>query len=97
MNNGANVYAEYEGDGNSIRLKSKRLSGLGPDLVLGFTEYDVGDNAETRWVLQEGPGNVIQVLDASGKVLDDHLTNAWGENILISSSSTDGLYGFAGR
>ena len=99
FNNGPNVFAEFVASSPSAtpRAVLKHVSGFGPDTHLGFVSYDATGTPSYHWLFREGPGSIAQVRDANGALLDDDLTNAWGEPVIPSMRVTDHPYGFAGR
>jgi RHS repeat-associated protein len=95
-NNGQNAYLEFTATGKTPTPKLRYFNGFGADDHLGFFEYAADGTGEFRWPLSQGLGSITQVLDTKGKVLDDRVYTAWGEDLINPKRTSANLYGFAG-
>lgn len=95
LHNGADVYKEYEAGSGGLTVSRSHLTLLGQDAQLGFVDRQGGVEA-VRWAVKDGMMSVAQVADASGRVLDDRLLNAWGQDVVPPIERTGYPYGFSG-
>lgn len=94
-NDGANAYLEFSATGGKVSPRLRHFNGPGLDDHIGFFEYTNGQ-AQFRWSLIQGQGDVRQVIDTSGNVLDDRIYTVWGQDLISPKVSSANPYGFAG-
>ncbi|HUD46736.1 MAG TPA: RHS repeat-associated core domain-containing protein [Candidatus Baltobacteraceae bacterium] len=94
-NDGADAYFEFSVSGGTVVPLLRHFNAPGLDNHIGFFEYTNGQ-PQFRWSLVQGPGNVAQVTDQNGNVLDNRVYSAWGQDVVPSVQSSGNPYGFAG-
>ena len=94
---GADVVADVEWTSASPNrnLKSTYVNGLGVDDKIA--RFQGGSSSAAAYYRRDALGSIITTTDGGGQVVNDYVTNAWGEDILPRPKDNANRYGFAGR